>query len=160
MKRKYQKRNLSAVWEVLSTAEIVETEYKDKAIDDEFFDRVYSGQFVRLYRDKVVDAKQIWTIGIVTTAKDDNGEIHTHELEWKFDKPMTIREVLSGAKHIKLNDGGITKRWAGVTKQWLDCVDEDLKGMTAIEAWCTAKCTAEIKNALGAILASNRLAVN
>ncbi|HEY4538146.1 MAG TPA: hypothetical protein VIG45_06805 [Erysipelothrix sp.] len=145
MKKKLVKKNLFAKWEIISTAEIVENEYKGKPIDDAFFSRVYGGNFVRLYRDGRTEAKQVWSLEIVTTAKDDEGVIHTHEVEWTFDKPMTIREVLGGAKHIKMNSGGIKTRWVGVTKQWLDTVDQDLKGMDAIEAWATAKCTAMVK---------------
>ena len=145
MKKKLVKKNLFAKWEIISTAEIVDNEYKGKPIDEAFFDRVYGGDFVRLYRDGRAEAKQVWSLNIITTAKDDEGMIHTHEVEWTFDKPMTIREVLGGAKHIKMNSGGIKTRWAGVTKQWLDTVDQDLQGMDAIEAWATAKCTAMVK---------------
>lgn len=144
MKRKL-KKTLFAKWEIISTAEIVETEYADKAIDEAFFDRVYLGDFVRAYRDDRTSAHQKWKISIVTKAQADDGAIHTHELEWQFDKPMTIREVLGGAKHIKLESNGIKTRWVGVSKQWLDCVDNDLKGFTALEAWATASCVAMVK---------------
>lgn len=138
-------KSLCAKWEILSTAELVETEYKDKPIDDDFFERVYKGDFVRAYRDGRVNGHQKWIINITTKAKDDEGVIHTHELEWSFDKPMTIREVLDGAKHIKFKQDGLKVRWAGVSRQWIKCVDEDLKGMTCIDAWATAKCVAAVK---------------
>lgn len=140
--RKIKKR-LVAKWEIMTTAEIVETEYKNKPIDDEFFDLVYKGNFVRTYRDGRTDSKQVWKIQILTKAQDEEGNIHEHLLEWEFDKQMTIREVLEGAKHIKMNNEFKT-RWTGVTKQWLSCVDEDLKGMVCLEAWCTAECLANV----------------
>lgn len=158
MKIKTVKKRLVAKWNIPETAEIVETEYKDKPIDDEFFDRVYLGDFVRTYRDGRTDAKQLWRIQILTKAQDDDGFIHEHFLEWNFNKAMTIREVLEGAKHIKLNNEFKT-RWKGVTKQWLDCVDEDLKGMVCLEAWCTAECMANVKPEL-AINKFNRLMFN
>lgn len=136
MKRKLKQQVLTAKWEIISTAEIVETEYKDKPIDEAFFNRVYLGDFVRAYRDGRTDSKQVWNVGIVTKAKADDGTIHTHELEWQFDKPMTIREVLNGTDRFD---------WSGVTKQWLDCVDDDLKDLTALEAWATATCKAQVK---------------
>lgn len=145
MKTKRIKKKLIAKWNIVETAEIVEKEYKDKPIDEPFFDRVYQGDFVRAYRDGRVEAKQLWVIQIETKAQDDDGVIHEHVLEWKFDKPMTIREVLEGAKHIKMNDEFKT-RWTGVTKQWLDCVDSDLKGLDCvISAWATASCVAMVK---------------
>lgn len=140
--RKIKKR-LVAKWEIMTTAEIVETEYNNKPIDDEFFDRVYKGDFVRTYRDGRTDSKQVWKIQILTKAKDEDGNIHEHLLEWEFYKQMTISEVLEGAKHIKMNNEFKT-RWTGVTKQWLSCVDEDLKGMVCLEAWCTAECVANV----------------
>lgn len=144
MKTKRIKKNLIAKWNIVETAEIVETEYKDKPIDEPFFDRVYQGDFVRAYRDGRVEAKQLWVIQIETKAQDDDGVIHDHVLEWKFDKPMTIREVLEGAKHIKMNDE-FKARWTGVTRQWLDCVDSDLKGLDCVSAWATASCVAMVK---------------
>ena len=40
MKTKRIKKKLIAKWNIVETAEIVETEYKDKPIDEPFFDRV------------------------------------------------------------------------------------------------------------------------
>ena len=142
------KKKLQAQWEILSTAEIVETDYKDKKVDDAFFDQIYKGGFVKAYRDGRCDAKQTWTIQIHTKAQSDDGEIHDHILEWSFNDKMTIREVLEGAKHIKMNNEFKT-RWHGVTKQWLECVDDDLQGMTCLEAWCIAECVAMVKPEYG-----------
>ena len=40
-------KSLYAKWEILSTAEIVETEYKDKPIDDDFFERNHPCKLVQ-----------------------------------------------------------------------------------------------------------------
>lgn len=87
-----------------------------------------------------VERKQIWTVSIKTVAQADDGTIHEHEMEWNFNKPMSMKEVIDGAKHIKVDHGGIKTRWIGVSKQWLNAVDEDLKGLTAIKAEAKATC--------------------
>lgn len=139
------KQKLYAKWEVISTCQLVEDEYPDKKADDVFFDRVFQGNFVKLFRDGRCDKFQVWILEIKTLAKDDKGVVHEHCVEWLFDKPMSISEVLKGAKHIKVNTGGMKIRWLGVTKQWLNMVDEDLDGMDCLEAWCTASCVAYVK---------------
>ena len=146
---KNNKHKLVAKWEVLTMAKYVEENYKDSAVsrsDRDFFDKFYQGNWINLMLDNRVDPYQIWNIKIETKAKDDNGVIHTHELEWQFDKPMTMTQILKGDENIKFNEGGFKKRWQGVTKQWLDCVDSDLEGMDCIEAWVTSVCYAKVKN--------------
>ncbi|BBL21146.1 hypothetical protein [Acinetobacter radioresistens] len=80
-----------------------------------------------------------------TSVKEVNEWIGGHEMEWSFNKPMSIKEVINGAKHIKVESDGIKTRWQGVSKQWLDAVDEDLKGLTAVSAWATATCVGMVE---------------
>lgn len=141
MKVKKVKQNLSARWEIMETAKIVENEYADKPIDDAFFNRVYQGDFVKKYRAGYAEARQIWSVSILTVAKDAEGVLHNNELEFNFNEKMTIREVLSGSERLNFNGG----EWQGVTKTWLESVDIDLCGMDCIEAWAEAKCTAMAK---------------
>jgi len=137
------KKKLSATWEILTTAEYVEELGRD--VNDDDLKLIYQGSFVPLFLANRVERKQIWNVVIRTTAKADDGAIHNHEMEWDFNKMMSIKEVISGAKHIKVDRDGIKTRWSGVSKQWIDAVDEDLKGLTAISAWATATCTAVVE---------------
>lgn len=148
------KQELTAKWEIIEAAEFVESLGRNPT--EQELNQLYQGQFVPLLHEHRVDRKQIWSITIVTTAKADDGYIHTHEVTWNFDKPMSMAEVLRGAKHIKVNDkDGIKVRWTGVAKNWLKEVDSDLEGMTAMSAWATATCTAlvEQRNPAASLLA-------
>ena len=142
------KKKLTATWEIISTAELVES--IEGSLTDEHFNMIYQGEFVPLLRADRVERKQIWNLVIKTTAQADDGTVHEHEMEWQFDKPMSMKEVLDGAKHIKVDQGGIKTRWKGVSLHWLQTVDEDLKGLTAVSAWATASCTAMVSQVNGA----------
>lgn len=137
------KQKLSATWEILSTAEYVES--LNRAVNDDDLKKIYQGSFVPLFLSERVERKQIWNVVIKTTAKADDGTLHEHEMEWQFDKPMSIKEVISGAKHIKLERNGIKTRWTGVSEQWINAVDEDLKGLTAVSAWASATCVGMVQ---------------
>ena len=136
---KKTKQKLSATWEILATAEYVES--LDRAVNDDDLKFIYQGSFVPLLLSHRAERKQIWNIVIKTTAKSDDGVIHEHKMEWAFNKPMSIKEVIDGAKHIKVNQNGIKTRWKGIARHWLSAVDVDLKDTTAISAWATATCT-------------------
>ena len=140
---KKTKQKLTAKWEILSTAEYVES--LDRNVNDDDLVKIYQGSFVPLLLAHRVERKQIWSVVIKTTAKADDGTIHEHEMEWRFDKLMSIKEVIDGAKHIKVNQGGIKVRWKGLSKQWIEAVDEDLKGLTAVSAWATATCVGMVE---------------
>ena len=137
------KQKLSATWEILSTAEYVEE--LDRDVNDDDLIKIYQGSFVPLLLAHRVDRKQIWNVVIKTTAKADDGTIHEHEMEWSFNKLMSIKEVISGAKHIKVERDGLKLRWSGVSDQWIKAVDEDLKGLTAVSAWATATCVGMVE---------------
>ena len=140
---KKTKQKLSATWEILSTAEYVEE--LDREVNDDDLVKIYQGSFVPLFLAHRVDRKQIWNVVIKTTAKADDGTIHEHEMEWSFNKLMSIKEVISGAKHIKVERDGLKLRWTGVSDQWVKAVDEDLKGLTAVSAWATATCVGMVE---------------
>ena len=140
---KKTKQKLSATWEILSTAEYVEG--LDRDVNDDDLVKIYQGSFVPLFLAHRVDRKQIWNVVIKTTAKADDGTIHEHEMEWSFNKLMSIKEVISGAKHIKVERDGLKVRWSGVSDQWVKAVDEDLKGLTAVSAWATATCVGMVE---------------
>lgn len=140
---KKTKQKLSATWEILSTAEYVEE--LDRDVNDDDLVKIYQGSFVPLFLAHRVDRKQIWNVVIKTTAKADDGTIHEHEMEWSFNKLMSIKEVISGAKHIKVERDGLKLRWSGVSDQWVKAVDEDLKGLTAVSAWATATCVGMVE---------------
>ncbi|WP_151960871.1 hypothetical protein [Acinetobacter bereziniae] len=149
------KQKLSATWEIMSTAEYVES--IDRDVNDDDLKLIYQGSFVPLLLSHRVERKQIWTVSIRTTAKADDGTLHEHEMEWQFNKPMSIKEVINGAKHIKVDQGGIKVRWSGVSKQWLDAVDHDLKDLTAVSAWATASCVGMVEELNPAVVLFKRL---
>lgn len=155
---KKTKQKLSATWEILTTAEYVEELGRD--INDDDLKLIYQGSFVPLFLAHRVDRKQIWNVVIKTTAKADGGTIHEHEMEWSFNKLMSIKEVISGAKHIKVDRDGIKTRWNGVSKEWIDAVDKDLMGLTAISAWATATCTAMVEKENPASVLLGRILVS
>ena len=140
---KKTKQKLSATWEILGTDEYVES--LDREINNEDLKHIYQGSFVPLFLAHRVDRKQIWNVVIKTTAKADDGTIHEHEMEWSFNKLMSIKEVISGAKHIKVERDGLKLRWSGVSDQWIKAVDEDLKDLTAVSAWATATCVGMVE---------------
>lgn len=143
---KKTKKTLTATWEILGTAKYVEeVEAQGGSIGDKELLEIYQGSFVPLFLAHRVERKQIWKVVIKTTAKADDGTLHEHEMEWNFNKPMSIKEVISGAKHIKVDHGGIKTRWVGVSEQWIAAVDEDLKDMDAVSAWATATCVAQVE---------------
>ena len=152
---KKTKQKLSATWEILSTAEYVES--LDRDVNDDDLVKIYQGSFVPLFLAHRVDRKQIWNVVIKTTAKADDGTIHEHEMEWSFNKLMSIKEVISGAKHIKVERDGLKLRWSGVSDQWIKAVDEDLKGLTAVSAWATATCVGMVEQVNPAATLLNRI---
>ena len=152
---KKTKQKLSATGEILSTAEYVES--LDRDVNDDDLVKIYQGSFVPLFLAHRVDRKQIWNVVIKTTAKADDGTIHEHEMEWSFNKLMSIKEVISGAKHIKVERDGLKLRWSGVSDQWIKAVDEDLKGLTAVSAWATAMCVGMVEQVNPAATLLNRI---
>ena len=152
---KKTKQKLSATWEILTTAEYVEG--LDRDVNDDDLVKIYQGSFVPLFLAHRVDRKQIWNVVIKTTAKADDGTIHEHEMEWSFNKLMSIKEVISGAKHIKVERDGMKLRWTGVSDQWIKAVDEDLKGLTAVSAWATATCVGMVEQVSPAATLLNRI---
>ena len=152
---KKTKQKLSATWEILSTAEYVES--LDRDVNDDDLVKIYQGSFVPLFLAHRVERKQIWNVVIKTTAKADDGTIHEHEIEWSFNKLMSIKEVISGAKNIKVERDGLKLRWSGVSDQWIKAVDEDLKGLTAVSAWATATCVGMVEQVNPAATLLNRI---
>ena len=76
---KKTKQKLSATWEILSTAEYVES--LDRDVSDDDLKLIYQGSFVPLFLAHRVDRNQIWNVVIKTTAEADDGTIHEHEME-------------------------------------------------------------------------------
>ncbi|WP_336017466.1 hypothetical protein [Acinetobacter pittii] len=150
------KKSLVAEWEIISMAEWLEGLGRDPT-DQELIE-TYKGTFFPLYLTRRVDKKQTWSLSITTTLHGDDGTVSECEMEWKFNKPMSMNEVLNGAKHIKVQDGNFTKRWEGVTKQWLREMDKDYDdSFKAVKAVAVARCTAMVKQVNGAAKLLNSL---
>ena len=146
---KTTKQKLYAEWEVISSAEWLEGLGREPT--DKEMRSIFNGTFYPLYHDNRVSNKQVWSLTLTTYLERDNGETSTCEMEWKFNKPMTMHEVLNGAKHIKVDNNGIKTRWIGVTKQWIKSLDDDYDdSWLAKKAVARAECEAMVKVVNGA----------
>ena len=146
---KKQKRNLYAEWEVISSAEFLENLGRNPTNEEML--QLFNGNFYPLFHDRLVETKQVWTLKITTYLERDDGCTSECELEWKFDKQMTMNEVLNGAKHIKVTKAGVKTRWIGVTKNWIKELDADYDdSWKAVKAIARAECTAMVKVVNGA----------
>ena len=140
------KMHMTAVWELISSAEYIDEHYPDKQAPDSVLCDLYKGALVPAILSGAIEPAQKWGVTIITTAKADNGDIHTHEVTWSTDEVMTFAEFLRGKKEYSLNIGsGLRVPWKGINQQWIQIVDDDLADMTAITAWATCNCLAKIK---------------
>jgi hypothetical protein len=140
------KKKLTASWEIISMAEWLEKLDRNPT-NDELIEW-YKGDFMPMYLTRQVGKSQVWNLKIETKSKNDDGEVCEHEMNWSFDKPMSMHEVLNGANHIKIDNGGIKTRWNGVTKNWLKELDADLDDSwlayeAKVTAWCITETTAK-----------------
>ena len=149
MKRKLHKTKVAARWEILSTVAAVNKKYgmdsKVDKSDRDFYKDNFSGNYIDLLFENRINPCQIWHVEILTKAKESNGSIHYHTLEFDLNHSMSLHDVLKGKNKVKLDNGGFKVKWRGVTAMWLDEVDKDLVDMTCTEAWVTASCSAEVK---------------
>lgn len=143
MKRKKISKQLTATWEVLTMAEWLEG--LDRKPTNEELVKWYGGDFFPMYLTGRTGKNQIWNLHIVTTLEQDDGTQCKHEMEFKFDKLMSMHEVLNGAEHIKIEKDGFKTRWNGVTKAWLKDLDADFDNTwLTTKAEVTATCVAEL----------------
>lgn len=143
-----QKRVLhTAKWEILSTAEwIIENFPNNQPLTSAALSQIYDGNAVPAIQSGLIASIQKWGVTIVTTAKDKDGNIHTHQCSWRVLEPMTFNDFMNGEGGHKINRGhGLKTRWLGVAKEWIKMVDTDLADMDAIEAQATANCLAQLK---------------
>lgn len=139
------KMHMAAKFEIISSVEFIDKHYPHKQVPEPVLCEIYKGALVPAILSGAIENKQKWGLTIVTTAKAANGDIHTHEVSWSVDEPMTFAECLRGKKEFSVNIGsGIRVQWKGITQQWLSMVDSDLPDMTAITAWATCNCLATI----------------
>ena len=141
-----KRKHLFAKWEIITATKYVDDNFPSGTVNDKCLLKIYQGNAVACILDGVIDSKQCWGVTILTTVKDDAGKTYTHEMTWRIPEPMTFNDFIKGNPDIKVNLGdGLRVRWSGVAQQWLKTVDEDLPGLTAVSAWATANCLAEIK---------------
>lgn len=144
--RKNLSKTLTAEWEVLSMAEwLLEI---DREPTNEELCNIYKGDFFPMYLTRHVGKDQIWSLVIKTTLEHNDGTICNHEMQWDFDKKMSMHEVLNGAKHVKIERDGFKVSWVGVTKQWIkelesEFNDEWLTVRADVVATCKAQLTAK-----------------
>lgn len=150
------KKKLYAEWETISSAEWLENLGRDPTNEEML--QIFSGSFYPLFHANRVSNKQVWKLKITTYLECDDGCTSECEMEWEFDKPMSMHEVLNGAKHIKVDLGGIKTRWTGVTKNWIKELDADYdETWKAVKAVARAECTAMVKQFNGAAHLLNSL---
>ncbi len=150
------KRKLFAEWETISSAEWLENLGRDPTNEEML--QIFAGTFYPLFHATRVSHKQVWKLKITTYLECDDGCTSECEMEWEFDKPMSMHEVLNGAKHIKVDLGGIKTRWTGVTKNWIKELDADYdETWKAVKAVARAECTAMVKQVNGAAHLLNSL---
>lgn len=137
----------TAKWEILSTAEwIIENFPNNQPLTNAALMSIYKGNAVSAILTGKIASVQKWGVTIVTTAKDKDGNIHTHQCSWRVLEPMTFNDFMNGEGGHKINRGhGLKTRWLGVAKEWIKMVDSDLADMDAIEAHATANCLAQLK---------------
>lgn len=149
MKRKLHKIKVAARWEILRTVAAVNEKYgmdsKVDKSDSNFYKENFSGNYIDLLFEDRINPCQLWRVEILTKAKESDGTVHFHTLEFDLNSRMSLHDVLKGNSKVKLDNGGFKVKWRGVTAMWLDEVDRDLTDMTCIEAWVTASCVAEVK---------------
>lgn len=139
------KTHLVAKFEIISSVEFIDKHYPDKQVPGSVLYEIYKGALVPAILSGAIEPAQKWGVTIVTTAKADNGDIHTHQVTWSTDETMTFAEFLRGKKEYSLNIGsGIRVPWKGINQQWIAMVDDDLADMTAITAWATCNCLATV----------------
>lgn len=150
------KKKLYAEWETISSAEWLENLGRDPTNEEML--EIFAGTFYPLFHANRVSHKQVWKLKITTYLECDDGCTSECEMEWEFDKPMSMHEVLNGAKHIKINQSGIMTRWTGVTKNWIKELDADYdETWKAVKAVARAECTAMVKQVNGAAHLLNSL---
>ena len=82
------KKKLTAIWEVLSMAEWLEGLDRNPT-NDELMEW-YKGDFFPMYLTGRASKYQKWNLHIVTTFEQDDGTQCKHEMQFKFDKPMSM----------------------------------------------------------------------
>lgn len=148
MKKKIVKSKIAVRWEILKMVESLNQRYGDGVVDAkdvDFYKDNFQGNYIDLLFEKRIDPCQIWQVEILTKAKDADGNIHFHTLNFDLSEKMKLHDVLKGNDKIKFNKGGFKVKWKGITEMWLAEVDSDLKDMDCIEAWVTATCSAKVK---------------
>lgn len=145
-KQRKVSKTLTAEWEVLSMADWL-LELGREPTNEELCE-IYKGEFFPMYLTRLVAKEQIWNLTIKTTLEHNDGTICNHEMRWAFDKPMSMHEVLNGAKHVKIERDGFKVSWVGVIKQWLKELDAEfdnewLTTRADVVATCKAELTAK-----------------
>lgn len=142
-----QKHKLTAKYELISTCEFLNS-INRKANDDELL-QIYQGNFMPLFLQGRVSEKQCWSVLIQTEFYDKKGGSYegTHEMQFTINQAVTLREMLDGAKNVKVTcpTTNIKTRWGGVRKEWLTEVDKDLAGKYADKAYVTLTCYSSVK---------------
>lgn len=148
-KRKQVKSKVAARWEILSTFDDVAKKYGENADippeDKVFFKDHFQGNYIELLLSSRIEPYQSWNVKISTKLRNEEGLEGWHECEFNISEKMSLNEVLKGNPAIKFNDGGIKKRWKGITLMWISEVENDVPNSTCLEAWVTATCESYIK---------------
>lgn len=106
-------------WEIMAIAEAMEKLSINSRAPQALIDRMYRGNGMRFMH---TPKPRHWKIDIKTKTRRDDGTVDTHE--------MTFKSVGKRPFALLMTD---------VSQRWLDTVDNDLAGHTAISAHATAE---------------------
>ena len=144
-KPKLQRTQLNAVWEIIETAQFIDHLDKSrKSLEPLTLTHIYRGNLMPCILDKRIDEKQVFTLKIEIDY-DENGEPQKDTLEWEFETPMTLRQVLKGNSEMFVEEAGIKTIWQGVQHEWSNYVRKNFshrEDRKVYSAWATAQCTA------------------
>lgn len=116
------KKLVTATWDILKAAEWVEKHYPDSVVPKRYLPMLYKGTAITKIINNRISDIQRWGVTIVTVAKAENQEEHTHTLNFTAKEPIDFN--------------GFVRQ---VAQLWIETVDKDLENMDCISAVATAR---------------------
>lgn len=109
-------------WNVLRSADLISTLPERAPIPSAMLGRIYTGNGLRLLGQSH-SKPRIFTATLTTTAKDNEGKIHTLEMKYRNDSPMFLSQLINAVK-----------------VAWLQENDTALADMDVIDVQAVARC--------------------
>ena len=109
-------------WDVLRSADLISTLPENTPVPTAMLSHIYSGNGLRLLGQSQ-SKPRLFVATLTTTAKDNEGKIHTLEMKYKNDAPMFLSQLINAVKHA-----------------WLQENDEVLEDMDVLTVNAVARC--------------------